>query len=452
MRRLSRIPLNGTSKFTKYGKTGVSLLAFLLIAVLLVVPNASARAEKAPVFDMITVNATITPPIAQYILQSIEAANRGGAQGIIILLDTPGGLDLAMRDIVKGLLNAPLPVIVFVYPSGARAASAGVMITVAAHIAAMAPGTNIGAAHPVNIGVGGAMDKTMVSKVENDAAAYGRGIAGQKGRNEDWVERAVRQSESITADDALKNKVIDLVATDVRDLLEKIDNKTVFLASGKVKVVLNTRGAIINEKKMSLRQGILAAISDPNIAYILMLVGLAGLYFEFTTPGALLPGIIGGISLLLSFFALQTLPVNYTGVLLIIFGVLLFIAEVKVLSHGLLTVGGIVSLVLGSLMLFDSPDPALRVSLQVLIPAVATISLFFAAVIALVIKAQRQKHYLGEGAVVGEEGEAVTDILADGRVFVKGEYWQAGSDRPVAKGQRIRVLGVAGMKLKIEGL
>ena len=434
-------------------KVHSKILTCLLNAVLLLWPLCAYSSEKAPVFDVITVNATITPPIAQYIVQNIEISTRDGAEGIIILLDTPGGLDLAMRDIAKGILNASIPVIVFVYPPGARSASAGVIITVAAHIAAMAPGTNIGAAHPVSIGIGGGeMDKTMAGKVENDATAYVRGIARQKGRNEDWVERAVRRSESITAEDALSNKVIDFVATDVRDLLEKIDNRTVFLASGKVQVVLKTRGAIINEKKMSLRQGILAAISDPNIAYILMLIGLAGLYFEFTSPGAMLPGTIGGIALLLSFFALQTLPVSYVGMLLIIFGVLLFIAEIKVLSHGLLTVGGIVSLVMGSLMLFDSSDPALRVSWQVLLPAVATISLFFVAVIVVVVKAQRQKHYLGEDALVGEAGEAVTDINDDGRVFIKGEYWQASSDQQVGKGQKVRVVRAMGMKLKIEQL
>ena len=432
-------------------KTKRAILAGLLSVFLLTWPSISQGAEKAPVFDVITVNATITPPIAQYIVQSIEASTKEGAQGIIILLDTPGGLDLAMRDITKGILNATIPVIVFVYPSGARSASAGVIITVAAHIAAMAPGTNIGAAHPVSIGIGGgATDKTMISKMENDAAAYVRGIALQKGRNEDWVERAVRKSESITAEDALKNRVIDVIATDVRDLLEKIDNRTVSLASGKLQVILKTRGAIINEKKMSLRQGILAAISDPNIAYILMLVGLAGLYFEFTNPGALLPGIMGGISLLLSFFALQTLPVNYTGMLLIIFGVLLFIAEIKVMSHGLLTIGGIISLVFGSLMLFDSPDPALRVSWQVLIPAVAIISLFFASLIALVVKAQRQKQYMGEESIIGEEGEALTDIYEDGSAFVEGEYWHAFSDRNVPKGRKIRVVKVEKLKLKVE--
>jgi membrane-bound serine protease (ClpP class) len=427
-----------------------AILTVLFFAALLTLPGASFSGEQRSSFDVITVSSAITPPVAQYILQNIDASAKGGAQGLIILLDTPGGLDLAMRDIAKGILNAPIPVIVYVYPSGARAASAGVIITVAAHIAAMSPGTNIGAAHPVGIGIGGTMDKTMVKKVENDAVAYVRGIAGQRGRNADWVERAVRRSESITAEDALKNKVIDFVATDVKNLLEQADNKTLFISPGKVKVVLKTKGAIINEKKMSLRQGILAALSDPNIAYILMLVGLAGLYFEFTNPGALLPGIIGGISLLLSFFALQTLPVNYAGVLLILFGILLFIAEIKVISHGLLTVGGIISLVLGSLMLFDTPDPALRVSLRVMIPAVATISFFFAAVIALVVKAQMQKRYTGGEAMAGEEGEAVTYVHEEGRVFVKGEYWQAVSDKKIEKGRKIKVIEADGMKLTVE--
>jgi membrane-bound serine protease (ClpP class) len=427
-----------------------NILAVMFIAVLFVWPGASFSGEERPVFDVITISSAITPPIARYIMENIDASAKGGARGLIILLDTPGGLDLAMRDIAKGILNAPIPVIVYVYPSGARAASAGVIITVAAHIAAMAPGTNIGAAHPVAIGIGGGMDKTMAKKVENDAAAYVRGIAGQRGRNADWAERAVRKSESITAEDALRNKVIDFVATDVRNLLEQADNKTVLLSSGKVRIVLKTKDALVNEKKMSLRQKILSVLSDPNIAYILMLVGLAGIYFEFTNPGALLPGIIGGISLLLAFFALQTLPVNYAGVLLILFGILLFVAEIKVVSHGLLTVGGIISLVLGSLMLFDSPDPALRVSSRVLVPAVATISLFFVAVIALAVRAQMQKRYTGKEGLPGEKGEAITDVHEDGRVFVQGEYWQAFSDQKVEKGKKIRVVKVEGLGLKIE--
>jgi membrane-bound serine protease (ClpP class) len=426
------------------------LLTAIFILTLVICPGTTFSRAEAPFFDVITVSSAITPPIAQYVLENIELSSKGGARGLIILLDTPGGLDLAMRDIAKGILNATIPVIVYVYPSGARAASAGVIITVSAHIAAMAPGTNIGAAHPVSIGIGGAMDKTMAKKVENDAVAYVRGIAGQKGRNTDWVERAVRKSASITAEEALRNKVIDFVATDVRNLLEQADNKTLLLSSGKVKIVLKTKDAAVHEKKMSVRQQALAVLSDPNIAYILLLVGLAGLYFEFTNPGALLPGIIGGISLILAFFAMQTLPVNFAGVLLILFGVLLFIAEIKVISHGLLTVGGIISLFLGSLMLFNSPDPALRVSLTVIIPAVAVISLFFVAIIALVVKAHMQKSYTGSEGMAGERGEAVTDVQEDGRIFVKGEYWNAFSDKRIEKGKIIQVITVEELKLKVE--
>ena len=311
----------------------------------------------------------------------LNDAQKEKAEGLIILLDTPGGMDTAMRDIAKSILNAPLPVIVFVSPSGARAASAGVIITEAAHIAAMAPGTNIGAAHPVSIGIGGSTgdkDKTMSEKIENDAAAYARSIAKARGRSEEWAEKAVRKSESITAEEALKLNVIDFVAPDIDKLLVAIDQKEVNLAKGKKKI--STKNAIINNKKMGTRQGVLAAISDPNISYILLLIGLAGLYFELSTPGAILPGVIGGISLLLAFFGLSTLPVNYTGILMIIFGVILFIAEIKVMSHGMLTVGGVISLIMGSLLLFDTPEPALRLSLQVLIPAVLVASGFFIVV------------------------------------------------------------------------
>jgi len=404
-------------------------------------------AEKTPVFDLITVSATITPPVAEYIVQNIDASAKSGSDGLIILLDTPGGLDLAMRDIAKGILNSSIPVVVYVHPSGARAASAGVIITIAAHIAAMTPGTNIGAAHPVGLGIGGT-DKIMMKKVENDAVAYVRGIADKRRRNADWVEKSVRKSESITAEEALKLKVIDFVAADLKSLLEQIDGKEVTVLTGKK--VVRTKGVIINEKKMGTRQRILAAISDPNIAYILFLVGLAGLYFEFAHPGVILPGVVGGISLILAFFALQTLPVNYAGVLLILFGIILFIAEIKVISHGLLTVGGIISLVLGSLLLFESPDPALRVSWSVMIPTLTIICLFFAGIIALVLKAQMRKRRTGKEGMVGEEGRAVTDVHGTGKVFIKGEYWDSESDKPVEKGKKVKVVKVEGLKIKIE--
>ncbi|KFZ44732.1 serine protease, partial [Smithella sp. D17] len=380
----------------------------------------------------------------------IADAKKDNAEGLIILLDTPGGMDTAMRDIAKSILNAPLPVIVFVSPPGARAASAGVIITEAAHIAAMAPGTNIGAAHPVAIGLGGGkdMDKTMSAKVENDAAAYARSIAKSRGRSEEWAEKAVRKSESITAEEALKLNVIDFVAPDIGKLLVAIDQKEVNLAKGKKKI--STKNAVINNKKMGTRQGILAAISDPNISYILLLVGLAGLYFELSTPGAILPGVIGGISLLLAFFGLSTLPVNYTGILLIIFGVILFIAEIKVMSHGMLTVGGIISLIMGSLLLFDTTEPALRLSFQVLVPAVLVASGFFIVVIVLAIKAQLRKHFSGSEAMVGAEAEVMKDIDEEGEVFLMGEYWKATSKEPVKKGSKVRVIKVEGLRLIVE--
>lgn len=426
----------------------IRLQVFMSALILIVTFSSHIQgAEKKPAFDVITVSATITPPVAEYIVQNIDASAKANSDGLIILLDTPGGLDLAMRDIAKGILNSSLPVVVYVHPSGARAASAGVIITVAAHIAAMTPGTNIGAAHPVGLGIGGT-DKIMMKKVENDAVAYVRGIADKRGRNADWVEKAVRKSESITAEEAHKLKVIDFVAVDLKTLLEQIDGKEVILLTGKK--VVRTKDVIINEKRMDTRQRILAAISDPNIAYILFLVGLAGLYFEFAHPGVILPGVVGGISLILAFFALQTLPVNYAGVLLILFGIILFIAEIKVISHGLLTVGGIISLILGSLLLFDSPDPALRVSWSVMIPTLTIICLFFAGIIALVLKAQMRKRRTGKDGMVGEEGKAITDVYETGKVFIKGEYWNASSDKPVEKGRRVRISKVEGLIIKIE--
>ncbi|GAB6267401.1 MAG: nodulation protein NfeD [Smithella sp.] len=425
-------------------------IIFTLIAVLLLMSSGAWAEEKNPVFNVITIDGVITSPTAKYISKSIEDAKKDNAEGLIILLDTPGGMDTAMRDIAKSILNAPLPVIVFVSPPGARAASAGVIITEAAHIAAMAPGTNIGAAHPVAIGLGGGkdMDKTMSAKVENDAAAYARSIAKSRGRSEEWAEKAVRKSESITAEEALKLNVIDFVAPDIEKLLVAIDQKEVNLAKGKKKI--STKNAVINNKKMGTRQGILAAISDPNISYILLLVGLAGLYFELSTPGAILPGVIGGISLLLAFFGLSTLPVNYTGILLIIFGVILFIAEIKVMSHGMLTVGGIISLIMGSLLLFDTTEPALRLSFQVLVPAVLVASGFFIVVIVLAIKAQLRKHFSGSEAMVGAEAEVMKDIDEEGEVFLMGEYWKATSKEPVKKGSKVRVIKVEGLRLIVE--
>jgi len=421
----------------------------MLLVILMVVAGVASAQDKKPLFHVINLEGVITAPQAQYVAENLQAAQKAGADGLIILLDTPGGLDTAMRDIAKSILNAPLPVVVYVYPSGARAASAGVIIAQAAHIAAMAPGTNIGAAHPVAIGIGGGeMDKTMSRKIENDAAAYARSIAKTRGRSEEWVEKAVRKSESITADEALKLKVIDVVAPDIEKLLAAIDQKEVTVGGQKRKI--STAGAVTSTQKMGTRQGILAAISNPNIAYLLLLIGLAGLYFEFSTPGAILPGVIGGISLLLAFVGLSTLPVNYTGVLLILFSIILFIAEIKIMSHGMLTVGGVISLALGSFFLFDTPEPALKLSFQVLIPAVLVASGFFIVVIWLALKAQMRKHYSGTESMIEGQGEARTAIDGEGKVFFQGEYWTAESDQFIPQGAKVRIKKVEGLKLIVE--
>jgi membrane-bound serine protease (ClpP class) len=438
--------MSGDELFCRGKEHMLRLMLGAILCLFLAVPS-PGRSEGGS-FDAITVDAVITPPIAGYIADSIKVAANAGARGLIIRLDTPGGLDLAMRDIAKAILNAPLPVIVYVSPAGARAASAGVIITMAAHVAAMAPGTNIGAAHPVGIGFGGEDDKTMKEKVENDAVAYVRGIAKKRGRNEEWAEQAVRKSVSITAEEALKLGVIDVIAADVTTLLKAIDGRKIVTSRGEV--ILDTKGGQVREKEMGTRLRVLAAISDPNIAYLLFLVGLAGLYFEFAHPGVVLPGVVGGISLILAFFALQTLPVNYAGVLLILFSVVLFIAEIKIVSHGMLTVGGVISLLIGSLMLFESPDPALRVSLSVILPSVAVVSLFFAGVVALVLKAQLRRRSSGKEGMAGLEGVAVTDIDEDGRVLIRGEYWSAASKRHIRAGAKIQVISVTGMKLEVD--
>lgn len=425
----------------------VSLSVLLFFAVCIAGPF-TVNAQKAPVFDLVSVSAAITPPVAEYIDKSIAEASRERAEGLIIKLDTPGGLDTAMRDIAKSILNAPLPVVVYVAPSGARAASAGVIIVAAAHVAAMAPGTNIGAAHPVGIGLGGKMDKTMSEKVENDAAAYLEGIAQKRGRNANWLERAVRKSESITAEEALRLNVIDVVTADVNTLLKQIDGREVDVNG--IKKVITSKDAVVREKTMGTRDMILSALSNPNIAYILLLIGLAGLYFEFSTPGAILPGVIGGISLILAFFAMQTLSINYAGIALILFAIVLFIAEIKIISHGILSIGGVISLLIGSLMLFKTNGSSLGISWSVLIPAVVVTSLFFIVIVGIALKAQLRPRQGGAEGMVGLTGVAVGNVHERGKVLINGEYWDALSELPVSDGSRVRVIGVERLNLKVE--
>jgi len=395
---------------------------------------------------IIKVQATINPTIAEFITSSIKKAASSGDEAIIIELDTPGGLDTAMRDIIKELLSPPLPVIVYVHPSGGRAASAGVLITMAANIAAMTPGSNIGAAHPVNVG-GGEMSKEMNEKITNDAVAYIKGLAEKRGRNVEWAEKAVKESASIPAEEALKLNVIDILAKDIDDLLKQLDGRKV--TTNKGEITLSTKGVKVIRDDMGFGRKILNVISDPNVAYILMMLGLLGIYFELANPGALLPGVLGAICLILAFYAFQTIPVNYAGVLLILLSIVLFVAEAMVTSYGILAIGGIVAMFLGSIMLFDSPLPYLRASLLVIIPTVLTTAGLFILAITYAIRAQFRKTETGAEGMIGQVGEAESRIAPEGKVFVAGEYWDAESDEIIEEGEKVRVTALKGLKLKV---
>ncbi len=396
---------------------------------------------------VITVDGVINPVSAEFIQKSIHKADEKKYEALVIELDTPGGLDASMRSIVKEMIGSEVPVIVFVSPSGSRAASAGAFITLAAHIAAMSPGTNIGAAHPV--GIGGKMDKTMTEKATNDAVAYIKSLAEKSGRNAQWAEDAVRKSISSTETEALQLKVIDLITKDINSLLADIDGKKVRTVSGEK--ILSTRNASVVREELGLRHRILTLISDPNVAYILMLLGFYGLFFELTNPGSLFPGVIGGICLILAFYAFQTLPVNYAGLLLIILAIILFILEIKIISHGVLTIGGIVAMTIGSLMLFESPAPFMKLSLAVILPAVVMTTLFFTILIGLAYKAYKRKPITGSEGLLGSYGIADTDITREGgRVTIHGEIWSSYSEDAIDKGNRIIVEEVSGLKLKVK--
>lgn len=419
-------------------------LVFLVSAILLL-QSVGGQAQTPAIYVLRAVG-SINPGLAEFILEGIKEAEKQQAEALVIQLDTPGGLDSSMRQIIQAISNSRVPVIVYVAPSGARAASAGVLITEAAQVAAMAPGTNIGAAHPVSIGMG-KMDKTMSKKVVNDFVAYGRALAEERGRNQDWVEKAIRQSVSISSSEALKLKVIDLMANNLDDLLTKINGRKV-LVQGKP-VVLKTIGAPVKEIPEALRHRVLKYIADPNIAFILMMIGLAGIYFELAQPGVVLPGVIGGICLLLAFFAFQTLPTNYIGVLLILLAFVFFILEFKVTSYGLLSLAGVVSMLLGAIMLFRGRGPDMSISWEVLVPTVLTVSLFFIIVAGFVFRSHFQRALTGKVGMLGEHGVAFTAIAPEGQVFVHGEYWQAVSDEPIAAKEIVEIVEVKDLQLRV---
>src|SRR5262250_113999 len=421
------------------------LAGFAALAVVLGLAGL-ASAAPAPVAT-IELEGVISPVTLRLVGIAIDRAQAERAQALVIQLDTPGGLERSMRAIVQRMMNAEVPVIVYVAPTGARAASAGVFITEAAHVAAMAPATNIGAASPVMVG-GGTADKTLMKKIENDAAAFIRTVAIERGRNAEWAEKAVRQAVAITEREAVKLKVIDLVADSIPDLLEKIDGRTIKLP--KSTVTLATKGAPLKAIEIGFRDRFLNLITDPNVAYVLMMLGMLGLFFELSNPGVILPGIIGGICLILAFFAFQSLPINYAGLLLILFGIVLLVAEIKIVSHGVLAIGGMISMSLGSLMLFDAPEIGFRVSWWVIGPTVAATAGLFLFVIAAGVRALGRPPSTGAEGLVGKYATVRERLAPEGQVGVAGEIWRAVADGgPLEPGAQVRIVAVDGLTLRV---
>jgi membrane-bound serine protease (ClpP class) len=400
---------------------------------------------------LLTIDGAINPATSDYIKTGLEKADSDNAEFLIIKLNTPGGLLKSTRIIVSDLLDSPIPTIVYVAPSGAQAASAGTFITMAAHVAVMAEGTNIGAASPVTMQ--GQADSTMMKKATNDAAAFIRTISEKRDRNIEWAEKAVREAVSITETEAEEKNVINFIAKDVNELLSKLDGYKIKTENDTI--TLSTQNLDLIEKDMSFQQNLLNILSDPNIAYILFMIGIYGLLFELYNPGAIFPGVIGGISLILAFYSMHTLPVNYAGVALILLAVVLFILEVNIVSHGALTVGGVVALFFGSIMLIDQESAlqAIDISLPLIILVVVLTVLFFLFAIGFGLKAQRSKTMTGADGLVGTTGIAASDINPKGSVKLHGEIWNAESiDEKIEKGEQVVVKEVSNLWLKVKKL
>lgn len=431
----------------------------LTFALLFSVLGSQADSNKRII--LIQVDGMINPATLDYIRTGVESAKKSSAEALIVLLDTPGGLLSSMKEIVKLILNSPVPVIIYVYPNGATATSAGVFITLSAHIAAMAPGTSIGAAHPVMLSPGGGEEQQRGGykggseqnksneKVENFASSFIESIAEKRGRNAKWAIDAVRNSASITAAEALKKNVIDLISPSLDDLINQIDGRRVELPSGKR--VLHTKGAVIERLDMNVKQKLIDTLSTPDIAFLLISLGSLGLLIELYNPGLIFPGIAGAICLLLGLVSLQTLPFNYAGLALLILSVILFVSEIYLTSYGLLTVGGITSFILGALLLFNTPESDVRVGLSVILSAALAIGLFFLYVAYYLIKAQRSGVSMGIESLIGKEGVAKTNIERSGKIFIQGEYWDAESDEAIDKGSKVRVVEIKdNFRLKVK--
>jgi membrane-bound serine protease (ClpP class) len=448
--------MENLNKMVNIKRQYIKLAAIMVFLTLIAVPNISNSnmPQNNPLVYLIKIDGSINPATSDFIHKSLKEAVDKNAECLVIELNTPGGLLKSTRYIVSDLLTSEIPVIVYVSPSGSQAASAGVFIALASNIVAMAPGTNIGASHPV--GMNSNMDSVMNEKATNDAAAFIRSISEKRSRNIEWAEDAVRKSVSISETEALDKKVIDLISPNLKDLLEKINGREVETSKGKH--VLTTLNAEIYESEMSWFEKFLAIISDPNVGYILMMLGIWGIILEFYHPGAILPGVVGFISIVLGLYGLHTLPLNYAGLGLIILAIILFIAEIKIVSHGMLTVGGIISLLLGSFMLIDvsSPLEGARISASVIITTVIVISALFVLLIFLVVKAFKRKVETGVEGMIGETGEVVEDITSEkeGAVKIHGERWYAvlpaGTTDAVTIGSKIKVLEIHDLRLTVQ--
>ena len=415
-------------------------------------PAPTGPAPSSNVVKVVEARGTINPSLAHYLTRAIDQAEAEGAAALVIELDTPGGLDSSMRQIIQRILASNVPVMVYVAPSGARAGSAGAYITYAAHVAAMAPNTTIGSATPVQVGEGGeqTMSPEMRAKVTNDAVSYIRTLAERRGRNADWAEQAVREAANVTETQAHELGVVDFVARDVGDLLRQADGRAIDVPSGQL--TLRTAGAAVERVEMGWVDGFLHVISDPTIAYILLSLGTMGIFFELSNPGSILPGVVGGICLLLGFYALGTLPVNWAGLLLMGFAILLIVVDLFAPTHGVLTVGGLAAFVFGSLLLFNVPDaaPWLRVSLWAIAGVSMTMGLFFLVVARLVARGQRRKVTTGREGLIGMVGRARTELAPSGMVFVDGALWEAVSESgPVSAGARVDVVAMDGLLLQV---
>ncbi len=416
-------------------------ILLLVLALCLLLPGMTSAGEA----HVIVVEGPIGPVAARFISQEIERAEDAAAVCLVIELDTPGGLDTSMRDIIQSILASRVPVVLYVSPSGARCASAGVFIAMSADAVGMTPGTSIGAAHPVTIGEAEVDDDTM-DKIVNDSASYIKSLAAKRGRNEEWAESAVRESATATAEEALELGIIDVVVDDLAGLLEAVDGMEIDEVKGGT---LDTGDVTVKKIQMGLRYRLLNILSNPNVAYMLMILGFYGLFFELSNPGSIFPGVLGAIFLVLAFFSFQMLPINYAGVLLILLAVAFFITEIWVTSGGLLTIGGAVAMFLGSLMLIESPLPYLKISLKVIIPAVIATAGFFAFAVGAGLRAQRRKPATGREGLIGEEGVATTDIDRTGQAFIHGELWTVASSERIAKGEAVVVVSMKGLKPEV---